>query len=275
MNSSRALFAAFLLLGIVPRKHADQGNGVIQPNCSEVHIRRKSGTVQSPGYPNWSRFEAFCNHEIGVRSKMQVLLNFTEVKLDTDFGRIVVFDGSDCLSKRIGLVLNGNTPVFISSGNRMTVLSLTDGSDAKWRFRAKYSTGKYIQSNILTGNCGKELTDSTGNFSYRGHGKVQVLCVWRITVSPGGIVHLGFNRLIMKSRGSRLRVLDGVTCGGTVLANLDKDQPIPQSGVNSTGNSMTVVYSSAVSHDLEIMDAFYSSSACSSSSFCVFERLLQ
>ncbi|CAH8622730.1 unnamed protein product [Dicrocoelium dendriticum] len=127
-----------LLLDIV----AEHDDTVAQSDCSKSRSEKEKGTIRSPNYPKWYGPHRFCNYEVGIPSNKQVLLNFTEVALNMDHDRIVVFDGPDCLSKRIGVVHHMNTPAYVSSSNRISALFITDGVSGPWRFKAEYSAGK-------------------------------------------------------------------------------------------------------------------------------------
>ncbi|CAH8622714.1 unnamed protein product [Dicrocoelium dendriticum] len=95
--------------------------------------------------------------------------------------------------------------------------------------------------------------------------KYQVLCVWRITVTPGRKAHLEIHTLTIRSPSSWIRVLDGNTCGGMELAKFGEKDPIPHSGINSTKNVMTIVYSSAFSPTRETFNASFSEDGSTSS----------
>ncbi|CAI2737583.1 unnamed protein product, partial [Dicrocoelium dendriticum] len=97
----------------------------------------------------------------------------------------------------------------------------------------------------VQGDCGGELRGPNGNFSFRKNSTNMVICVWRITVTPGRKVQLIFNSLIMPAFNPLLRVLDGSTCGGTMLSELSRTSSIPQNGIVSKSNTMTVVYTEA------------------------------
>ncbi|CAH8515092.1 unnamed protein product [Dicrocoelium dendriticum] len=92
------------------------------------------------------------------------------------------------------------------------------------------------------GQCGGELRGPNGNFSFRIISTSTVVCVWRITVTPGRKVQLILKSLIMPTFSARLRVLDGSTCGGTMLSELPRDSSILQNGIVSNSNAMTVMY---------------------------------
>ncbi|CAH8550221.1 unnamed protein product [Dicrocoelium dendriticum] len=222
----------------------------IVPNltCSESFTLKEKGTIYSPGYPSWYGPRRFCNYKIDFASDKQVALNFTNANLDSVWDRIFVFDGPDCMSKRIGVLRRTDTPKFISSGKGITALLITEGEEGSWGFKADYSAE----------NCGKELNGTAGNFSYVGKRGSDVLCVWRITVPHGGQVHLSFKRLVLNSFSSWLRVLDGSTCGAKVIAEFSMATYLGGLDVNSTSNVMTIVYSSVRSTDLDVIDAFYS-----------------
>ncbi|CAI2737272.1 unnamed protein product, partial [Dicrocoelium dendriticum] len=95
-------------------------------------------------------------------------------------------------------------------------------------------------------HCGGELSGPNGFLSFRQQPSHPVVCVWRITVTPGREVRLLFNSLTMPSYNSRLRVLDGINCGGAILSQLSHHSRIPQNGIVSNSNTMTVVYTETV-----------------------------
>ncbi|CAI2737433.1 unnamed protein product, partial [Dicrocoelium dendriticum] len=112
-------------------------------------------------------------------------------------------------------------------------------------------------------HCGGELSGSNGILSFRQKPSYPVVCVWRITVKPGGKVQLFANTLTMPSYRSRLRVLDGSNCGGNILTELSQYERFPQNGIVSTSNTMMVVYTGIVSEVARTnINASYSEGKC-------------
>ncbi|CAH8515158.1 unnamed protein product, partial [Dicrocoelium dendriticum] len=79
-------------------------------------------------------------------------------------------------------------------------------------------------------------------------------------ISPGNsITALLTVQQGMQAYNPWLRVLDGSTCGGTMLSELSPISSIPQNGILSNSNTMTVVYTEAfVGMGLTNIDASFS-----------------
>ncbi|CAI2737109.1 unnamed protein product [Dicrocoelium dendriticum] len=98
----------------------------------------------------------------------------------------------------------------------------------------------------VAAHCGEEFNRPTFRFSFCFQAAYPLVCVWRITVTPGRKVQLIFETLSLPSSRSRLRVLDGITCGGTILSEFSQYSSIPQNGIVSNSNTMTLVYTDPV-----------------------------
>lgn len=241
------LFTALLVF-------AEISDVVGQSNCSVTNTGRLNGTIESPGYPRSYGPNKFCNYRIGVPLNLQVKLDLNDVQIQDGFDRMVIFGGPDCMSERIGVVLSSTTGSFISASSEITALLITENGNGNWRIKGNYSA--VTSSNPTTlppnpgyfqiyDNCGKELNGITGIMSYVGS-ELHVLCIWRVTVPPGRRVQLRFSTVAIQSQFTWLRVIDGGTCDGNLLALFDRNTPIIPSNINSTDNMIIVVFSSVL-----------------------------
>ncbi|CAH8437402.1 unnamed protein product [Dicrocoelium dendriticum] len=91
-----------------------------------------------------------------------------------------------------------------------------------------------------------EVSGPNGCLSFWQPPSHPVVCVWRITVTSGRKFQLNFNYRNMPTSKSRLRVLDGINCGGATLSELSYHSSIPPNGIVSNSKTMTVVYTETI-----------------------------
>ncbi|CAH8515138.1 unnamed protein product, partial [Dicrocoelium dendriticum] len=253
-----ATLAVLMIANLILCMSEEHAHGRADLTCNEIHNGTNEGTIHNPMYPDNDHGTKFCNYQITVPSNNQVALSFPELKFVHSDSAIFLFDGPDCMSRRIGHVWYLKDNPLISSGNSITALLTVQNGAEVWGFKGNYSTGA---STLQTaqGDCGGELRGPNGKFSFRKNSSSLVVCVWRITVTPRRKVKLIFNSLTLAAFNPLLRVLDGSTCGGLMLSELSRTSSIPQSGIVSNSNTMTVVYTEAyVGAELTNIDASFS-----------------
>ncbi|CAH8550327.1 unnamed protein product [Dicrocoelium dendriticum] len=241
-------------------------------NCSRNFTGNETGVILSPGYPESYGDEEFCNYAITVPANKQINLTFTVARLERrlelllDF--IVIFDGVDCMSKRIAAVVDLSTPSFISSNNSMVALFASDATHRRGPFAAEFSAvSKQTPTkpvsppphNHILETRGWEIRKDVGNFTYRGELGWNYLCIWRITVSPGRKMLLNFAVISITYGGSWLRVLDGGDCGAPTVYFLPGFANALNVTLNSTSNTMMVVYAALAGRKPDLIVASFSS----------------
>ncbi|CAH8491220.1 unnamed protein product [Dicrocoelium dendriticum] len=225
--------------------------------CSSSFTTSKDGTFIEKVNPSSFETKSFCNYFIQVQQGNQVNLTFTDVQLETyDFSLtdyVVIFDGADCMSKRIGVVYDKHTSNFTSTSNKMTALLMVNNHVYPVGFQAKYDTvtGKdpTIQpppstQNRILDNCGSNLTNASGQLSFNGSEVPNVLCIWKITVNTKKVVLLQVEKLTLESSFSSFRVLDGSTCAANEIYRIWGYDDFKPTSILSYSNTITVVFAS-------------------------------
>ncbi|CAI2737498.1 unnamed protein product [Dicrocoelium dendriticum] len=235
-------------------------------SCSQTFIGNESGQLLSPGYPQEYKSSEFCNYAIQLPSNRQVNLTFTEVALEiwntslVDF--IVLFDGVDCMSNRIAAVVNISTPTYISSGNSMVALFTSDINAQYGPFAAEYTTAPtkpvppFPENKILI-QCGEEIKGNSGNLSYQGEDGRNYLCIWKISVDSGKTIAFNLTDLYISYPGNWLRLLDGSDCGAPVVHFVYGDSGNRLISLNSTSNTMMVIYAALSGDTEDLFEATY------------------
>ncbi|CAH8485397.1 unnamed protein product [Dicrocoelium dendriticum] len=234
-------------------------------SCNRRLSGADTGNIHYPESSKTHEDDKFCNYAIEVPSKKRINLTFTDIWLQatcsalTDF--VVVFDGSDCMSRRLGAVYEGEG-TFISSTNKITALLISNEPFRTGRFSATYTavTGTSATVPKSSGpNCGQELTAESGSISFHGTAQTNVLCIWRIRVPSGKTINLRITTLNLDAAFTSLRVLNGENCGASLIAyiyGMPENRPFT---VNSTSNTLTLVLSSPFGFASEVIEATYSS----------------
>ncbi|CAH8491231.1 unnamed protein product [Dicrocoelium dendriticum] len=226
--------------------------GRLDTSCTTTFQSSENRTfiekVNSSNFAN----KSFCNYFIQVDQGKQVNLSFTGVQLETydssftDY--VVIFDGADCMSQRIGVVYDQHTSNFTSSGNQMTALLMVNNHVYPVGFHAKYDEGPTKpsppSSNRILENCGRNLTGASGRLSFNGSEVPNVLCIWKITVKAKKVVFLEIEKLTLESSFSSFRVLDGSTCAAREIYRMWGYEDFEPTSVLSSSNIMTVVFAS-------------------------------
>ncbi|CAH8490215.1 unnamed protein product [Dicrocoelium dendriticum] len=232
--------------------------------CSEIHNGKNEGTIHNRRYEDYDSGDRICNYQISVPSNNQVALSFPEFESWYNNVLIFVFDGPDCTSNWIGYLRHPLNEPLIASGNSITALLTVQRAVDTWRFKGNYSTvsGMNASTPLTQVPCGEDFNRPKFRFSARFQAAYPQVCVWRITVTPGRKVQLFFDTLSFSSSRSRLRVLDGTTCGGTILSEFSQYSGIPQNGIISNSNTMMLVYTDPVIESLSTSIDFSFSENC-------------
>ncbi|CAH8638178.1 unnamed protein product [Dicrocoelium dendriticum] len=241
-------------------------------SCRLSFVGKENGTMI--GYSNKSNFdvEGFCNYAMEVREGNQVNLTFENVTLEREGvslkDYIVIFDGPDCMSRRIRAVHDQQTPRFISSGNRMAALFISNSQSETVGFKARFYTVTSQNAskplppkgrNLILWNCGGNLTNETGSLSFNKTSLQNALCIWRITVAVDKLVELHIEKLELQTLSSSFRVLDGNDCAADVIyyhRSYDAAGPL---SINSTSNVMVVVLAAPLGLSFAEVKASYKS----------------
>ncbi|CAH8622620.1 unnamed protein product [Dicrocoelium dendriticum] len=241
-------------------------------SCSQTFSGKESGQLLSPGYPQEYKTSEFCNYAIQLPSNRQVNLTFTEVALEkwnaslVDF--IVLFDGVDCMSKRIAAVVNISTPTYISSGNSMVALFTSDVTGQFGPFAANFTAVSGVDptkpvppfpENKILIQCGKEIKGDSGSLSYQGKEGRNYLCIWRISVQSGKTIAFNLTKLSISYPGNWLRLLDGSDCGAPVVHFVYGDSGNRLVSLTSTSNTMMVIYAALSGNTTDLFEATYHS----------------
>lgn len=232
--------------------------------CNKVYSGGETGTIEDTG----GLFGYFCNYEVSISSKKQINLTFTRLEMegsgDELFNYLLVFDGRDCMSPRLGVAYGDEMFTFITTGNSTTILFVAGFPEQMFQATYMAVTGLNAtkpkppspESAILD-NCGKEMTGNSGVINFRANGSRNELCVWRLKVPEGRRIILQLTTLMMTTLGSWMRALDGSTCGSNVLLYLSYESNILIFRVNSTSNVMLVMFSSATGNRGDEISASY------------------
>lgn len=97
--------------------------------------------------------------------------------------------------------------------------------------------------------CNNTLTTANGTFhspNYPNRYPSGQYCSWEITVDSGLQIHLTFTNFNLESVNNTdaIYVYDGVNEAGTVLGVFDGNRPPPEEGINSSANSIFVIFKS-------------------------------
>ncbi|CAH8493864.1 unnamed protein product [Dicrocoelium dendriticum] len=241
-------------------------------SCSNTFSGPKNRTILSPGYPNNYANGEFCNYAIQLPPGETVKMTFRNASLEHFEEQIVdyvlLFDGKDCMSKRIAAVVNSSIPTYVSSGNQMTALFISDITIPKGPFEAQFSkvTNETatkpvppFPGNKIMENCGQELSDDSGIISYHASGGYNHLCIWRITVEGKKRIQISFDTIQIASLGDWIRVLDGSDCGADVMYYIGGQETNWPPTLTSTSNAMIIVFSSSSGSLTDVIEATYSS----------------
>lgn len=149
---------------------------------------------------------------------------------------VKVYNGSDETAPLLGSFgMNSALSILTSTGNRMFIKFLSDGSGEAAGFRADYSSTYpvYCSNSIvnLTSHTG-EISDGSGIYNYNNNS----ICKWKINPGPGAIdLTIAFTALDLEDGVDFLKIFD--IPSNQLLANLTGNQ-VPEPIVSSTGQVM-------------------------------------
>ncbi|CAH8622606.1 unnamed protein product [Dicrocoelium dendriticum] len=241
-------------------------------SCSQTFSGKETGQLLSPGYPQATKASEFCNYAIQLPSNSQVNLTFTKAEFekwyDILIDYILLFDGADCMSKRIAAVVNNSAPTYNSSGNSMVALFISDATTQTGPFAATFSTVSNVEptkpappfpENKILMQCGEEIKGESGNLSYQGEKGRNYLCIWRIAVESGKTIAFNLTKFSIFFPGNWIRILDGSDCGAPVVYFGNPYSEIRPVSLNSTSNTMMVIYAAVIGNTTEMFEATYHS----------------
>ncbi|CAH8622546.1 unnamed protein product [Dicrocoelium dendriticum] len=262
------LFSFALLLSRVTLTNGQESTPI--SSCSQTFTGMDSGVILSPGFPDTYADDEFCNYAVVVPSDKQVNLTFIlaalEQRKEQLLDYIVIFDGVDCMSKRIAAVVDTSTPTFISSGNSLVALFSSDATHRRSPFVAEFSTvtGQTPTEpvspppvNYILAKCGQEINDESGSLSYRGELGWNHLCIWKISVGTGKKIHLNFTTIRITYGGSWLRVLDGGDCAAPTIYFRPGLASVRDVELISTSNSLMIVYAALAGRITDRLELSY------------------
>ncbi|XP_039878647.1 suppressor of tumorigenicity 14 protein homolog [Simochromis diagramma] len=212
----------------------------------DIHIEN-SGHVESPGFPN-SPYpsNAYLQWKFRADPQHRIQLDFDDLILEDDCQRdfIKIYDSLVPIEKRAMTEQCGypHQPLsFISSGNVMLLMLVTDEEKNFPGFRANYSP---IPQTTL--NCGGTLTGEKGSISspfFPSNYPPRTTCVWNIEVANNKFLKVLFNKFSLgnKTEGcghDYVEINDERLCGS--------DLKSPVFTINS--NKMTITFKSDSSY---------------------------
>ncbi|XP_005755430.1 suppressor of tumorigenicity 14 protein homolog, partial [Pundamilia nyererei] len=169
----------------------------------DIHIEN-SGHVESPGFPN-SPYpsNAYLQWKFRADPQHRIQLDFDDLILEDDCQRdfIKIYDSLVPIEKRAMTEQCGypHQPLsFISSGNVMLLMLVTDEEKNFPGFRANYSP---IPQTTL--NCGGTLTGEKGSISspfFPSNYPPRTTCVWNIEVANNKFLKVLFNKFSLGNK---------------------------------------------------------------------------
>ncbi|CAH8504912.1 unnamed protein product [Dicrocoelium dendriticum] len=233
--------------------------------CQELHSASSMGIIKNP--EGFGQID-LCTYAIKINADSQIAMSFTETNMSvvaaSYLDYVLVFDGLDCMSERIGVAYGTETPTYISNGNMMMAWYISESNSRI--FKATYSAvnkdntttpNPPMGGNSILINCGEELNGTRGDFSFKANRNANHLCIWRLRVQNGNRIRLRVRAFLWSSRGSWLVILDGGNCDAKVLAFIDPWDPPYMYGAISTSNAVVVVFSSAFGSSPDSIQASY------------------
>uniref|UniRef100_A0A3Q0RSN4 ST14 transmembrane serine protease matriptase b n=1 Tax=Amphilophus citrinellus TaxID=61819 RepID=A0A3Q0RSN4_AMPCI len=158
-------------------------NSVISQGFIDIHVR-SPGHVDSPGFPD-SPYPSNAHMQWKFRADPghRIRLDFQDLILEDNCQRdlIKIFDSLAPIEKRTQCGYPHGSLSFISSGNVMLLMLVTNEDKNFPGFRADYS-----QIPLTDLNCGGTLTGEKGSFTspfFPSNYPPQTSCVWNIEVS--------------------------------------------------------------------------------------------
>ncbi|KAF5396357.1 hypothetical protein PHET_10881 [Paragonimus heterotremus] len=207
------------------------------------------GSITSPNYPHPYGSMSFCYWKLQTNEGNRLHLRFQRVRIYhteplKDF--VVVFNDSTCMSPVMAIIAEQPQFEYVSTGNKMSVLFLSDSVN-----EAEGFTGRFEKNAIVTQPIGQTLIDQQDfcrHELFEHSGKIDtivlpkyVLCLRRITVKPQYRIRLEFIRHLWRNPLTWVRTLDGDDCSSPILASMHNTSTQTPNVIVSSGNQVMLV----------------------------------
>ncbi|KAL0994041.1 hypothetical protein UPYG_G00117040 [Umbra pygmaea] len=194
------------------------------------HISKTpTGTIESPGFPN-SPYppNTYLEWRLLAERGHRVQLEFESFNLEDDCQEdfVMVYDSLVPLEQRVitekcGLYSRKEPLSFVSSGNVMLLMLVTNEKKSFPGFRARFS-----QVPLQSQDCGGKLTGLTGTFkspNYPSCYPPLVKCVWNIEVPAGMSIRVKFNKLFIPETSKNSCLKDYVEVNNEKICGINRD----------------------------------------------------
>ncbi|CAH8607047.1 unnamed protein product [Dicrocoelium dendriticum] len=216
--------------------------------CPPFVSTNNTGIFHSPNYPLPYPPNALCAYTVNVPRDGRVKFILLDADLERYFDNLILFDGPDCLSRRIAAVDRRTEEVFITTRNYLFVLFISNPFTKKRGFQAQFEQTN-AQSTVSTiaaptgllRNCGGEIVSAEGTIAHTTCCERSVLCIWRINGEPGHTVELRITKFKTANGADFLQILDGADCSAREIRWLHDKPTWPQNFVQSTSNALTLI----------------------------------
>ncbi|XP_043479110.1 cubilin-like isoform X2 [Leptopilina heterotoma] len=210
--------------------------------CVE-HLTKPKGTFSSPGYPTGYPLDTVCEWLIEVDYVHSIQLTFDEVLTEKgsncDFDLVDIYSGGNDKAPKLGELCHSTKPVtFTSSGNKIYVRFISDGSTANKGFQARYES--------VNLRCGGHFTAQSGSIHspyYPQNYPHNQNCEWLLIVDTDHVVRLNFTNFDIENTKNcsddYVKVYDGPSNTAALLGTFCHNKIPPT--LTSTGNQMLVV----------------------------------
>lgn len=238
--------------------------------CNQVKNGTDEGFIRGPiGFFG----SLLCSYLITVNTGPQVQVNLTDGSFMNQGGLLtsylLVFNGSDCMNNRTLAYYDNSSQTVVSPSKNVSALLVKAAKTNTVSFTLHYKSYNNTNTaapnnppltNRLLENCGSEVTGNSANISYRGSGKKNTLCIWRVTTTEGNNTHILFSHVALNNPNSWIRVIAGSSCQGQEILTFVGPKHLFYALTATSESSFLVLYSSAGDMPSEGFELYYSTS---------------